>query len=368
MINQTLLWLLALPIVLAVLIWVFRREYAGAWAPALGFCLIALIVISTAFFVSKGGQVRDIEIWNGKVISKERVHDTYEQPYECFCTTSTDSNGNSTRTCQTCYETHYTVEWKCITTVGQYQIEKFDKTTRRVYDSPDPARWLAIKENDPVAKRIPYINYVQAVPNSLFTPASGDLKAKFKDLLPSYPDGVYDFYKVNRFLTPGIAVSDSKQWDDDISIGLNDIGPGKQVNLIVVVAKTDDVNYEYALTDHWEGANKNDVVLVLGSKEYPKLDFVRVISWTKKENFKVQLRDAVMDKKVIDRSIIPLVFSHIENNFERRRMREFDYLDGEIDPPDWLIYVLIGLIFVGAGGTCFYTPGLLGTYTRKRKY
>jgi len=354
--NTTLLWLLVLPVVCAIVIWIPHRDKQQSYVIAGGYCLVAIMIVCAGFFISKGSKTWDTEIWNGQVVSKERVHDSYQRSYECNCTTSTDSKGNQTRTCQTCYEDHYTVTWNCNTTIGDYRIDHEDSTSQRVYRLPDPPRYTVIQKGDPVAKEHRYTNYIQAVPNSLFTPAAADLKAKFANLIPSYPDKVYDFYKINRFLTPGWAPADAAQWNQDIAMGLRERGPKKQVNVIIVIAKTNDSNYEYALRDAWEGANKNDVVLIIGSTEYPKIDFVRVLSWTKNESFKVELRDAVMDKGVIDRSIVDIMMKQIDTNFERRHMAEFEYLDGEIDPPEWLVFTLIFLVIAGAVVVWYMIP------------
>jgi hypothetical protein len=133
------------------------------------------------------------------------------------------------------------------------------------------------------------------------------------------------------------------------------------VNAIVVIAKTDDPNYEYALRDAWEGANKNDVVLVIGSKNYPTIDFVRVISWTKNELFKVELRDNVQELGTIQRApIMNLLQTQISKNFERRRMREFEYLKAEIDPPTWVLVTIIVLILGSMGGAYAFCTGMFG--------
>ena len=353
MINTTLIWLLLLPIVCGLVVWLLRRDRENSEKVAGIFVVASLVIILGAFFISKGSKTWDTEIWNGQVVSKQRVHDSYQRSYECNCTSSTDSKGNTTRSCQTCYEDHYTVEWSCNTTVGPYQIKKLDETSRRVYRARDPDRYTSIKEGDPVAKTHTYTNYIQAVPSSLFSPAPTDLKKQFAKLIPKYPDEVYDFYNINRFITPGWSIADASAWNQDISNGLRERGPRKQVNVIVVVAKTSDPNYEYALRDAWEGVNKNDVVLLIGSAEYPKIDFVRVISWTKNETFKIELRDSVMEKGTIDRSIVEMTMKQIDKNFERRHMSEFAYLDAEIDPPGWLVITLIFLVLAGAGAVWF---------------
>jgi len=366
MINTTLIWLLALPVILGIVLFILKGKNQDSCVPIAAYVGVAVLVVCAGFFISKGAKTWDTEIWNGQVTSKDRAEGSYVRSYDCMCVSHTDSKGNTTTTCQTCYEDHYTVKWTCNSTVGSYTIKALDETSRRVYMTPDPHRYRIIEKGDPAAAPHRYTNYVQAVPESLFTPAAKDLKLKFKGLLPKYPDSVYDFYKIDRFITPGYAVNDAAQWNQDISLALRERGPKKQVNAIIVVAKTDDPNYEYALRDAWEGANKNDVVLLIGSANFPKIDFVRVLSWTKNEDFKVELRDAVMDKGTIDRSIVPLMMAQIDKNFERRHMKEFEYLEGEIDPPMWLNLTLIALVFIGAIGMYIFLDQNTSSFRRFR--
>jgi len=351
MINLTLLWFILLPLALAVGVWYFcGRGRDGAVVAGL-YALASVVVIASAFAITHGVATADTEIWNGQVTAKERVHGTYEQSYDCFCTT--DSKGN--RSCQTCYETHYTAKWTCDTTIGGYTIDSIDTTSRIRRDAtPNPQRWTIIQPGDPVSKRHSYTNYVQAVPQTLFRPVGASLKARFAPLLPAYPDQVYDIYRNDKFLTPGYSTPDVAAWNAGLNELLKVRGPRKQVNAIVVIAKTDDANYAYALQDAWEGVNKNDVVLVIGSTQWPKIDFVSVLSWTKNELFKVQLRDEVQALGSIQREkVLEILGRQIDTQFERRHMSEFKYLSGEIDPPLWVL-VLVGLLVAGGAPLAWF--------------
>lgn len=351
--STTLIFMLVMPLFGAFAFWHLTRNAGVPWQMSLITAVGGWVFVGIIFGVSYGSAVSDTEIWSGKILSKERLHGTYEQPYDCFCTT--DSKGN--RSCQTCYETHYTVHWQTASTIGKFTIDSADKTTKRVYQLPDPPRYTVIQPNDPASKKMPYTNYVQAVPNSLFAASPKELASRFAGLLPAYPDQIYDYYKINRFVSPGFNFVDANDWNLDISNMLRDLGPAKQVNAIVVIAKTDDEDYQFALRDHWEGVNKNDVVLLIGSPDGRQISFVSVISWTKNELFKVELTDTVKAMETIDRvQIIDAMQKQIAKNFERRRMREFEYLKGEISPPDWLLYTAFGLMLLGyIGGPLLMT-------------
>jgi len=357
-INSTLIWLLVLPAILAIALWWLIGKNKEGLIVSGVFTAASMAVVGIIFAVSSGVATSDTEIWNGKITAKDRVHGSYVRSYQCNCTTTRDSKGNSTTSCQTCYEDRYTVHWTARSTVGDFSIDSKDWTSRSVYLVPDPARYNAVVVGEPAARANSYTNYVQAVPGSLFTPSAKSLKERFANLLPKYPDQTYDFYRANHFVTAGYNVPDAATWNTALGEMLKDRGPKKQVNAIVVIAKTADPDYAYALRDHWEGVNKNDVVLVIGSAAWPKIDFVEVLSWTKNELFKVQLRDSVMAAGVIQRdSILGMLASQIDTNFERRRMREFEYLKAEIDPPFWLLALTIVLMIGGAAGTVYLVNG-----------
>jgi hypothetical protein len=381
--NTTLLSMMALVVIGAGAFFYFNRDSfaqgMGKRGSLLGIPLMILpgaLIVGLAFALSHGSATSDTEIWSGAVTSKDRVHGTYEKPYDCRCRPETSCRGSgkdrscsTSQKCDTCYETRYTVKWSCNTTIGGYTIDSEDSTWRTVYSKPDPARYSVINVGDPVSKTSSYTNYVQAVPESLFKPGSESLRAKYAKMTPVYPDKIYDIYKIDRFVQVGFAFTDAPAWNLDISNMLRTLGPKKQANVIVVVAKTADANYMYAIRDAWEGANKNDVVLLIGSEDGQKIAWVDVISWTKREIFKVQLRDEVLALGTIDRTkIMPIVQRQIETNFERRRMREFEYLSNEIDPPTWLLGLIGVVLVVGYGGGALYlnrvarpTPG---RYTR----
>ena len=342
--NLTLILMMVLPLLGGLGVWFFTRNSDAPWFAGPVTAVVGAVVVGVMFAAAYGGAVADIEIWSGKILSKDRVHGTYEESYSCNC--STDSKGNTS--CQTCYRTHYTVDWVCGSSIGKLSIDSRDSTWRSVYSTPDPQRYTSINIGDPASKRSAYTNYVQAVPNSLFATSPKELAKRFTALLPPYPDTIFDIYRINRFLSPGFNFPDAAQWNTDISMMLRDLGPAKQVNVIVVIAKTTDPDYQFALRDHWEGVNKNDVVLVIGSEDGAKINFVSVLSWTKNELFKIQLADTVNDMGTIDRTkIIPAIGAQVAKNFERRHMSEFAYLKGEINPPTWLILITVLVLIAG---------------------
>lgn len=369
MFNTDLLWYLLVPLFLSVVTVLGLRRFrpdmplgqlvgtcAGGW-------LISALLLMAAFTVGKGFQTSDTEILNGQVTGKTREHGHYLRSYECNCTTTTTCSGtgtsrtcSDTRTCQTCYEDRYTVSWDCQSTIGEFRIEHLDRSSRSVYREPDPKRYASIAVGEPVARTNSYTNYIKAVPNSLFRPAQETLRTRFASLIPAYPDRIHDIYRINRVVGAGLAVPQSGDWNKALSDMLKTLGPTHEVNAVVVFAKTDDPNYFHALQDAWINGKKNDVVLVVGVDRFDKAPlWVDVMALTKNSLFQVKLADRIqaLDRLTPD-TVVPVMADTIRSDFKRRPMADFKYLEAEIDPPAWLMWLTVILIVGAYAGFWFY--------------
>jgi len=380
MVNITLLWYLLVPLFLSALTIILVRK----WQPNIelgqiigltaGGLVISCLIMTGAFYAGKGSKTGDTEILNGEVIRKDRVHDSYVRSYQCNCYTTTDSEGHSTEHCSTCYEDHYTVDWTCSTNIGKYTIKALDETSKRVYNSPDPQRWVIIKPGDPVSGSHNYTNYIKAVPETLFRPASESIKAKYVGQLPAYPGSVYDFYHVDRVLPVGVRVPDLRAWNDKLSEALKKLGPQKQANAVIVLTKYDSDDYFFALQDEWKNGKKNDIVVVVGAPNFPaKASWVRIMALTRDEIFQVKLRDRIQAMETLTADgVVEAIRDEGFATFKRKSMKDFQYLDAEIDPPDWLMNLMSTLITIAYAGFLIYIyrQGRLNSYgmPRYRRY
>lgn len=349
--NTTMMLMMAIPFIGAGLLYYFNRETQyGIWLLPMAI-IPGMLIVALGFLASFGAVVADTEIISGKVTGKTRHQDTYVESYSCnphSVRSGTDSKGNATYTTEydTCYRDHWTTEWTVASTVGSFQIDKIDRTNSSAWSVPDPQKYVVTVIGEPASRKHIYQNYIQAVPNSLFAAVNGSTMAKFAGKLPEYPLEIYDTWKINRVVQVGVSLPDVAMWNQDISNMLRELGPQRQANVIVVIVKETDPNYAEALRDHWEGVNKNDVVLVMGTEDGQTIAWNKVISWTKNELFKIELQDRVSDLNAFDRvKIMNIIETQVAKNFERRRMREFEYLKGEIDPPNWVI-ILISVLLI----------------------
>jgi hypothetical protein len=341
-----LLW----PIV-AKLIW--KREMT---VPEIGLNIgIVVLVVVAGWYTGRYSQVADQEVWNGKLLSKSSDHVSCSHSYDCnckdVCTTNSKGQRSCTRKCDTCYEHRYDVDWNLHSSIGDMTVSRVDRQGVQM-----PSRWARAAIGDPVADTHTFTNYVKGASDSLFSAvAEQQALEKYKSTIPAYPLNVFDYHYVNRVLPVGVSMPDISDWNADLALRLRDLGPAKQVNWVVVVAKQGDPAWADALRVAWLGGKKNDVIVVFGTSNYPKIDWVRVLSWTDQELFKVQLRDELLAMGTLDRQqVFDVLEKHVKASFTRKHMRDFEYLENEIQPPTWVVILLFVLSVVGSVGLSLY--------------
>lgn len=346
--------LVTLPIPwVAKLIWPHRIKWVEV-----GITLVAsTAVILIMWFSGTAGMIHDREIWNGEITNKTRTHGHYLRPYSCRCRNVCSGSGSSrtcSQHCDTCYENRYTVSWVAHSNIENFTIQHLDSSWRSVYNTPDPGRYTQIKIGDPCSISKSFVNYVKAVPESLFH-ANPLLVQKYKNMIPAYPGKIYDYYKVNRVLAVGFNLPEADTWQLALANTLRKLGPQKQLNAIVVFVKGADPDYQQQLEASWIGGKKNDVIIIVGVNTWPNIDWVAVSSWSKSELFKVQLRDDIKALNTIDQmKMMSLLETHAFKGFQRRNMEEFAYLKDEIDPPDWVIILAVILSILVSLGASYY--------------
>ena len=367
--NITLVSMLIAAVVLPLIVKAIKKDMD--WKIIAILAGVGIMISCAAFYAGKAGKTLDVEVWNGEVTGKEKEQVSCSHSYSCNCKQVTSCSGSgsnrscSTSTsCDTCYEHSHDYDWVVHSNIGDTTIDRIDRQGVHT-----PPRWAAVQKGEPFSKEHLHTNYIKAVPESVLNTAQNITSAKFANMIPAYPHNVYDYYRLNRALTVGVPVPDLQAWSDDISNILKQLGPQKQANVIVVFVNTSDPNYEYALRSAWLGGKKNDIVVIIGTTEYPKIDFVRVMSWTDKEIFKVKLRDSLEELETIDRQkIIYSIFTHTLAEFKRKSMKDFEYLDNEIEPPTWVVVLAFILLIAGNVGTVIYFNKTAMVYNRRYRF
>lgn len=333
-----------------------------------GMVAVLLAILSAGILAGmneshKAEKFTDVEIWNGRVTAKNRHHGQYTETYSCNCRTktrrvsytTTSGSGKNARTvtkyrteqyeeCDTCSRQWYTVKWNCSTTFGDINIAKVESLSTGVYNTPNPQAFEKIVVGEPASTTKNYTNYLQGSDFSILKNRGMAIPPEIK--IPAYPTNVYDIYKINRFFTDlPFTQSELDQWNEMVAKLNRDVGGPKQANIIIYVTKH-GTDFADMVEARWEGLNKNDIVLVIGMGEtQPK--WAKVLSWTKREDFKIHVRDRVMRLTTLDMTGVSAILTEeVAARFERRQMKEFEYLENEIQIPmgmfiTWLVLTIL---------------------------
>lgn len=316
-------------------------------------CFVSVLLTVIVWGCGMYSKTADTEIWNGKITSKDRVHDTYLESYSCppchdVCSGSGE-NKSCTEVCSTCYRRHYTVTWKADSTVGGFVFEHLDETSKSVYNTKDPQRYNKCIVGEPASAERRYTNYIQGAPHSLFN-TEGKVNASFAKQIPQYPK-VYDFHRINRVISVGAKVPSQTitELNTRISESLRTLGPSKQANIIVILTEIDDPSFKYAVETAWLGGNKNDIVIFIGLDDHI-ITWADAMTWalnSGNEMFQVLMRDGILDIKTLDvNMLVPFIEKTVVSSYTRPKMAKYEYVKKDIHPSPWVIMIafLVGLI------------------------
>jgi hypothetical protein len=334
----TLLALLGLPVIIALagfLLTQSSSRYRITLKEMLIMEGVAIVLISGAYALALRDRTSDTEVWNGVVVRKDHGTSGCCHSYSCNCVESCSGAGthrSCSTTCQTCYEHSHDYYWSADSSTG----DRVYNDTCRPPGSHEPARWTSIRIGEPAAAERAYENYIRGNPNTILRHRG--LAQKF--VVPSYPR-VYDLYRIQRVLPVGVALPDLQQATallDEVNARLGSV---RQVNITLVVTASPDPEYAEALREAWLGGKKNDVVVILGTPAFPEIAWASVVSWTKQEDFKINLRDHLVDLKTWDpQRVVQTIATDVQLGFKRRPMADFEYLWATIEPSPMALWTI----------------------------
>lgn len=314
------------------------------------YCAAVIIPVIASFItigIAWNNKTSDTEVLNGYVTSKSSKEVSCEHSYSCNC----NKNG-----CSTCYEHPYDIDWNLHTNLNKDVT--IDRVDRR--GTKEPPRYTSAKINDSVAMKHTFTNYIKGAENSLFN--ESEVSVKYLNRVPDYPTKVYDYHYINRVLLDKVDNFDGLQeWNSDLAKALNTLGAKKQVNIIILFTSVDTPDYFYSVRKKWLGGKKNDVIIIVGTKNYPDIDWVKVMSWSDSELFKVELQDELYDLKKVNKSaeFINIISKNVDEKFQRKHMHDFDYLREDIVPDfKWFVLSAIVCIIVAVVANIYIRRGM----------
>ena len=350
---ETFYLILAVPAVVAFIArWKFQHTIT--WLETAAQIGIASLVLAAVWFAGSYSQTHDTEIWNGEITKKVREHDYWLETYQCNCYTVCSGSGENetcTEYCSTCYRDHYTVDWYLESTISnKIRLKYLDRESKSVYNTPDPADYTAAFVGEPCSQAYSYTNYIKAVPDSLFNMESAEYE-QFDSLIPSYPE-VYGKYHVDHVITMGMGGNvEIRDWNDYLAGKLRKLSPATEANVIVILVNTADQTYRHALETAWLGGKKNDVIVMAGVTNYPKIDWVDTITLGQNADngmLTVKIRDELTALGSIEsgQQFIDIVSANVGQYFDRKPMADFEYLKDDIQPATWVVILAFILAFI----------------------
>jgi len=351
MIDFILLLIVPLLISIGAMIY-FRGKIT--WVEFLCQAGVLILFVAACVGLSYYQATSDKELWNGQVVDKKRLEVSCRHSYRCHCHEVCSGSGNSrscSEECDTCYEHSYDVDWNVYASLGAKQEEVSIDTIDR-QGLKMPPRWGRSYIGEPWTSQHTYENYILANPDSVLTGGKGDVK-KWSNwhMIPDYP-GVFDYYRSNHFINLAVPNVDFNTWNWLVNEANKTLGPKKQVNILVILVKTADSSYAQALRTAWLGGKKNDAVVVIGSQDGHKIEFVDVISWAVRADFRDNLRQDIRDIGTLDQrdAIIKAIYDETDNRFVRMHMKDMEYLMRSFQPSGtamWITFILGCLVSLG---------------------
>lgn len=318
-----------------------------------GISIVVAALITIALYIGKNMGGMDTELINGFVEDKYNQRVSCAHSYECNCTYYKDSNGNSQRRCQTCYEHPFDVSWIVDTTVGDISISRVNSQ-----GTIEPPRFTEVEINEPVTRRNSYMNYVKANPDSIFNDTEHThLMNTHEFNIPNYPV-IHDVYRVNRVVVASHQIPRDlfRDLSESISMELRTLSAEKEVNIVVVVTHESNPQYANALKYEWLGGKKNDVIIVLGMPEYPNIEWIESFGWAEGSRIFNEINDHYRGQELNVDTFATDLSAIIREHYVRQEFSQYDYLLDELSPPLWAIFIgfIINLIVCVSVGWYFY--------------
>ena len=333
----TILTILALPFIAGIPFMFFGKPKLPFknFAAVQLFCFIITMIM---YYSSYNHAVLDTEIWHGKITNKQKVSVSCEHSYSCNCRTEVRGSGKDTyftTVCDTCYEHTEDFNWELNTDTGDtILVPRVDRQ-----GAYTPARWEQSYVSEPVAIKKYFTNYIKAVPDTVLTRQVASSPSSLP--VPKPTQDIYDLYRVDKYITVGFTDENSHHWNWLLSNLNGTYGHSKQISVSVIAVKTNDTNYSYKLEAEWLGGKQNELIVLVGSPSPPNITWVKVISWTKNEKIKTNIKDKLLDIGTLNKrdEIIEEIENEIKLNWERRRMREFEYLMLDFQPSTGALFL-----------------------------
>jgi len=355
-----------LPILLAI-IFIIIKVKLNIEIPVHFIVLGVFILIAINFIVIKidiKARITDTEIWSGRIteVGHKEEWDEWIPPKTVTKTRTKTVNGK-TKT-ETYIETipgkwkhHSAKNWIKTSDGGKQYVTKAPDGTRFKDSYPNKAselyQWWEIGQ--PTSSLHKYDNYLK-VSSSIYKYEEIDIK-DYKHL-PEYPNDVKNFMVMRllgAFPEFDKTLENLNEMNSNLNTMITDEETGKkkswkEINVIVVNVGNVPIQEAYALQEKWENGNKNDFIIVIGSKG-TDIEWTHVFSWAEDEALKIEVRNMINNYGTTEMfyNILDETEAYIIDKFDRKEMADFEYI--QLDPSGvaYTVILLLNIILSTCG-------------------
>lgn len=358
-----------IPVMATVLLLVFFRKKVEWFELLLCIGPSALLILFLNW-VMVTSQTTDTE-YLGNYIVKVNYYEKWDEEVSCRhdykCNCSTDKDGHES--CSTCYEHSYDVDvhpphWTKEDANGneygisqetflqlqkQFDTKPYFVDMHRDYHSIDgdcySTDWNKKPETaDVVTTTQSYTNKIKAS-HSIF---------KFEDINDSTKKQwkLYDYPSLS-WLYQQMVLGRGVDYKTDRKLQyLNGFyGFKKQFRMYLLFYKDQPIEVAFKQRSYWEGGNKNEFVVCVGTDSYGRTKWVKCFSWMDKPALEVRVESWINKTKgkALDlNEFADWMPNQIEQHWERKRFRDFNYLEVELTGTQlmWLM-IIVALYNIG---------------------
>lgn len=365
-------WLgIFIPIVAIIILLVFYKKKIVFWELILLIAPSALIILIMSFSFIKSKE-QDTE-YLGSYITKVTYYEDWNEKVSCrhpiYCTrTYPCGTSKSPRTCTSSYicgyhhpfDVDYHPEYwsKSSNTGASYNISHFEyeRLKRRFnnkeyfvelnrnYHTNDGDAYSTdwkigdIMNSENLTTESSYENKVR-VSHSIFK--FENINDKTKKLWR-----LYDYPKViNNYQPVVLGKSIPFILDRKIQHINSWYGSHNQFRMYILFFYNQSMEAAFKQRSYWEGGNKNEFVVCVGSDNNDNLQWVKAFSWMDKPDLEVRVEDWFNDNKKINLSKFSnWIPSQIPQHWKRKNFKDFDYLSVEITEDE--LYIILTILFI----------------------
>lgn len=337
---------LLIPFIMIAILLLFFHHRTKWWEAGIPLA-VSFMLIGGFKLMSENLGTKDMEVWNGWVLSAHYYED-WNQYIHRMCPVTTCSGSGQNTVCTTTlvdcsYVAYYPEYWAIKDSNGDthrvnqkayhhlvnlFEMQPQFVDMKRPYHTNDGDMYQILwphtdKTVEPINVAHSYENRVQASRSVFNYQQINDNEASQLGLF-SYP-------KVSLFNYPSILGNcgpNTQKANERLRFHNSMLGKAHQLRMWLLCTDSSDPVFGQLQESYWVGGNKNEVVVILGQ------GWTHVFSWTDNKTPLIEIRDfAVQNRDPL--RVVDFMAEELQSGFVRKQFAEFSYLT--VEPPLWAI-------------------------------